>query len=292
MLRRNGGTLEPAPLSSTSLKASSPDSLFFKKYFDIVDTDKFLGQTLMAVNAVNLAWASRSPKPAAQNMPALKHVFQTIGAESCPRSHNFHMHTTFSDGHLKPEELIEQAIAIGLKGLAITDHHSVGGYQVAQRWLDDRQKFSDRAMRPAVAASPLPHLWTGVEINADLLGCEVHILGYAFDPQHPHMEPYLQGKAAAGSNCHAGSVISAIHSAGGLAVLAHPARYRIPATQLVPAAAELGIDAAEAYYAYNNPKPWCPSPKQTEQVLELSAACNLLTTCGTDTHGRNLLQRL
>jgi len=48
----------------------------------------------------------------------------------------------------------------------------------------------------------------------------------------------------------------------------------------------------ETYYAYDNPQPWRTSPKQTQRVQDLSAAYNLFNTCGTDTHGRNLLQRL
>ena len=45
------------------------------------------------------------------------------------------MHTTASDGRLTPLSLVQQAIAIGLKGLAITDHHSVDGYQKAEQYL-------------------------------------------------------------------------------------------------------------------------------------------------------------
>jgi predicted metal-dependent phosphoesterase TrpH len=74
--------------------------------------------------------------------------------------------------------------------------------------------------------------------------------------------------------------------------LAHPYRYRRPPEELIPAAADLGIDGIETYYAYNNPDPWKPSPVQTQQVKHLSEACGLLLTCGTDTHGLNLLQRL
>lgn len=253
--------------------------------------------------AVNLAPASLSTKPAAQDVAALKQVFKTISAQSCPRSYNFHMHTVHSDGQLHPEALMSQAVAIGLKGLAITDHHSVSGYKVAQSWLERYQQQNEElnvetgennSEFPVVNSEfpQTPHLWVGVEINADLLGCEVHILGYAFDPEQPCVEPYLQGKGTRGNNYQAGNVISAIHQAGGLAVLAHPARYRISETKLIPAAAELGIDGVEAYYAYNNPNPWCPSPKQTQVVEKLSANYGLLKTCGTDTHGKNLLQRL
>ena len=228
--------------------------------------------------AVNVAQISASPQ-------RLKQVFQTINAESCPLSFNFHMHTVYSDGRLQPEALIQQAIAIGLKGLAITDHHTIAGYQIAHRWLEN-WKLSNRPEIPA------PQLWSGVEINALLLGIEVHILGYAFDPAHPCLAPYLQRHAASGEDYQAANVIAAIHQAGGLAVLAHPARYKRSHFDLIPAAAQVGIDGVETYYAYNNPNLWQPSPKETPQVQQLAAIDNLLSTCGTDTHGFSLLQRL
>jgi predicted metal-dependent phosphoesterase TrpH len=235
--------------------------------------------------AVNIAQASDSPQIAAQlQQQALKQVWENIQPNSCPYSYNFHMHTMYSDGQLKPKDLIDQAIAIGLKGLAITDHHTIGGYQIAQIWLEHCQQESP--------STPVPHLWAGVEITANLLGTEVHILGYAFDPEHPSLQSYLQGKAPQPSEAQAAAVIVALHQAGGLAVLAHPQRYRRSADELIPVAAHLGIDGVETYYAYNNPEPWQPSPNQTKQVKRLSATYNLLNTCGTDTHGLNLLRRI
>jgi hypothetical protein len=234
---------------------------------------------VMAINLVH----SASPHPPAQNTTALREVFETIQADSCPTSYNFHMHTICSDGRLKPEELIEQAVVLDLKGLAITDHHSVRGYKAAQCWLD---KVFDHSKVDA------PHLWTGAEITSKLLEIEVHILCYAFDPEHPAMQLYLQGKAPRGSDAEAANVITAVHQAGGLAVLAHPSRYRLRATELVRAAAEIGIDGMETYYAYNNPSPWKPSPKETTEAIQLATTYRLLNTCGTDTHGLSLLQRL
>lgn len=222
--------------------------------------------------------------PTSASTQRLQQVFQTIDAQSCPLSFNFHMHTVHSDGSLQPLALIEQAVNIGLKGLAITDHHTVGGYQIAQRWLENwklSNPHEDRA----------PYLWSGVEINAALLGIEVHILGYAFDPAHPCLAPYLQRQASSGQDYQAANVIAALHQAGGLAVLAHPARYKRSHLELVPAAAQLDIDGIETYYAYNNPNPWRPSPTQTQQMQYLAAVNGLLSTCGTDTHGLNLLQR-
>lgn len=228
-----------------------------------------------------------SLKPAAQNVWALRQVFQTIDADSCPGSYNFHLHTINSDGRSQSEQVIEQAIAIGLKGLAITDHHSTQGYAQAQIWLDNwKLNHPDNN-------STAPTLWTGAEINAELLNNEVHILGYAFDPEHPSLRPYLRGKSTEGSdNYPAARVIKSIQEAGGLAVLAHPCRYRSTADQLIPEAARFGIDGVETYYAYNNPNPWKPSPKQTVLVKELAETHGLFGTCGTDSHGLSLLVRI
>ncbi|PAX52146.1 PHP domain-containing protein [Brunnivagina elsteri] len=214
----------------------------------------------------------------------LQEVFLSINAQSCPRDFNFHMHTVHSDGRLQPTALMEQAVSFDLKGLAITDHHNISGFQVAQNWLDDF-----RWCNPGVST---PHLWSGVEINAKLLNVEVHILGYAFNTEHSSIKPYLQRRITTGADYEAGNVIAAIQESGGIAVLAHPARYRKPHFDLIPAAAELGINGVEAFYAYNNPTPWKPSIRETEQVQILASEYSLYATCGTDTHGLSLLQRL
>jgi predicted metal-dependent phosphoesterase TrpH len=214
----------------------------------------------------------------------LKQVFQHIDAQSCPQLFNFHMHTVHSDGRLEPSELMSQAIAIGLKGLAITDHHSIDGYQAAHSWLE--------AWKCSNPNTHTPYLWSGAEINANLLDTEVHILAYAFESEHPSMKPYLQKIPAVGKPYQANNVIRAIQEAGGLAVLAHPARYKRSHFDLIPAAVDNGIDGVETFYAYNNPKPWKPSIVETEEVQQLAEKFNLFNTCGTDTHGVNLLQRL
>lgn len=215
-----------------------------------------------------------------QDKRSLKDVWTNIQPDSCPTHYNFHLHTIYSDGQLKPQEVLEQAIAIGLKGLAITDHHTVNGSRIAQQYLAE--------MDPS---AKIPQLWIGVEITSLLLAIDVHILGYAFDPNCPALRPYLTGSAPKGKAAQADRVIDAIHQAGGLAVLAHPERYRRPAHQLIPAAVKSGIDGVETYYAYRHVDPWQPSSKQTQQVKQLSDRYDLFNTCGTDTHGRDLLLR-
>ncbi|MGD1901638.1 MAG: PHP domain-containing protein [Geitlerinemataceae cyanobacterium] len=214
----------------------------------------------------------------------LQQIFRTLNHQSCPTRYNFHMHSIVSDGQLHPHEIVSQVLEIGLSGFAITDHHSALGYHVAQRRLEEkRQQNPQRA---------LPQLWTGVEINAELLGTEVHILGYGFDSEHPAIQRYLQGEKVTGNHFTARYTIDAIHTAGGLAVLAHPCRYRKSAEELIPAAAALGIDGAEAFYAYRKAQPWTPSKVQTELVCRLNRKHSLFGTCGTDTHGRDLTNRV
>jgi predicted metal-dependent phosphoesterase TrpH len=234
-------------------------------------------------------------RPMAGSAQTLKQIFTAVSATSCPHTYNFHMHTSCSDGKLAPADLMQQAIDIGLSAFAITDHHTVKGYYQAKRWLEDwhwRHPKSCQCSRQGGSGQrPAPRLFTGVEINALLAGTEVHILGYGFAPHHEAIQLYLHG-APHGEARAAEAVIGAIQSAGGLAVLAHPARYRVSWDQLIPAAAGLGIDGVEAYYAYANPTDWHPCPEKTPQVATLAQTFGLLTTCGTDTHGSSLLRRL
>ncbi|GAB4216059.1 MAG: PHP domain-containing protein [Synechococcales cyanobacterium] len=210
--------------------------------------------------------------------PALCEVWQQITVESCPREYNFHLHTLASDGQMHPHHLIDQALNLGLKGLAITDHHSTRGYADARAYLE------------AHAPEATLHLWTGVEINAHLLGAEVHILGYDFDPQHPAMLPFLIPPAEREPD--ASEVVTAIHHAGGLAVLAHPFRYTQSGERLITAAKDCLFDGVEAYYNYKNPNPWFPSPEQTATAERLAKQLGLYTTCGTDSHGLSITRRI
>ncbi len=235
---------------------------------------------------VVLPQTSSIDQPAAQDLASLRQVFASIDANSCPYTYNFHMHTTQSDGQLRPDQLVEQALEIGLQAFAITDHHQVTGFYAAERYLQEWRS------QPEHEGKSSPQLFIGTEITSQLLETEVHILGFGFDPCNSAIVEYLQGVAPRGEQAQAHQVISAIHQSGGLAVLAHPARYRKSYEQLIPAAVMIGIDGVETYYAYGNPKPWVPSPDETQRVRSLSEQYHLLNTCGTDTHGPNLLQRV
>ena len=215
------------------------------------------------------------------NQHPLRAVLNTVGPESCPGLLNFHCHTVCSDGSLEPVALIEQASARNLSHIAVTDHHSIAAYVPMVRWLE-------RARDQGVNT---PMLWSGMEISCILRGCLVHVLALGFTPGHPSLLPYSSGDAAVGAPLRAGEVRKAIHEAGGIAILAHPGRYRLGFSELIDAAAELGFDGGEAWYDYEMQERWEPTPLICESIDKQLKNLGLLRTCGTDTHGIDLKGR-
>lgn len=177
--------------------------------------------------------------------------------------------------------LIEQATARKLRHIAVTDHHSIAAYVPMVDWLD---RARDRG-------ECTPTLWSGMEISCILRGCLVHVLALGFRPGDPALLPYSSGDAAVGAPLRAGEVCKAIHLAGGLAILAHPGRYRLGFSVLIDAAAELGFDGGEAWYDYDMQQRWAPTPLICDSIDKQLKNLGLLRTCGTDTHGVDLKGR-
>jgi predicted metal-dependent phosphoesterase TrpH len=219
--------------------------------------------------------------PDAMAVHPLRPVLEQVHPGSCPGTLNFHCHTIHSDGSLRPEQLGQQALAIGLEHLAITDHHSTAAFAPLQTWFDQQ----------AAAGVQVPQLWSGVEISCLLESCLVHVLALGFESGHDALEPYRQGQAPVGEALQAREVVQRIHAAGGLALLAHPGRYRLSFQRLIPAAAGLGFDGGEAYYDYAMQPHWQPTPVVCEAIARLLDDHALLRSCGTDTHGLELCGR-
>lgn len=78
---------------------------------------------------------------------------------------DLHVHTTASDGTLKPAEAVAYAHNKGLKAIAITDHDTVQGVAEAVQAGGE------------LGLEVIP----GVEISVDHSGGELHILGYFVD---------------------------------------------------------------------------------------------------------------
>ncbi len=80
---------------------------------------------------------------------------------------DLHMHTTYSDGRLTPEELVAAAKDAGLRYMAITDHDTVGGIG----------HLYETGMYPCKSIRIIP----GIEFSAHHPLREIHILGYNID---------------------------------------------------------------------------------------------------------------
>lgn len=78
---------------------------------------------------------------------------------------DLHVHTAASDGRYSPAAVWKLAVEAGLSHLAITDHDTLDGFL---------------ALAGVKADGPV--LIPGVEFSTDLPACEVHVLGYYFDP--------------------------------------------------------------------------------------------------------------
>ena len=208
-------------------------------------------------------------------------VLKQVNSNSCPLHFNFHCHTTLSDGSLDPLELAAQALSIGLTHFAVTDHHTTRSYEIISN------RFNELKMNGIIT----PHLWTGIEISCILNKCLVHVLGLGFDHKHQSMRPYINGEAPTGNYLQANYVSEALHEAGGLVLLAHPARYRVSHHLLIESASEMKFDGAEVWYDYDFNIDWQYTPFLCNQIDDLARNYNLLASCGTDSHGHTLLGR-
>jgi len=104
---------------------------------------------------------------------------------------DLHIHSFYSlnDGVNSPEDIIRQALRIGLDSIAITDHDTMNGFF----------KVKDFARKMGIDLIP------GMEISSR----EGHILGIFIEEEIP-------------KNISAEETIEMIHSQGGLAIAAHP----------------------------------------------------------------------
>ena len=215
------------------------------------------------------------------NISELKSVLEGVTSKSCPTSINLHCHTICSDGSLTPAELIKQAADKNVNHISVTDHHNISSYPAMYDWLDQNRSCYKK----------LPNLWTGIEISCLLSRCLVHAIGLGFDLSHYSITPYICGEAPSGDYLQAQNVVRSIHLAGGIVLLAHPARYRLPFTQLINEAANIGFDGAEAWYDYQFSSHWRPTKLVCDSIDNQLKQLNLLSSCGTDTHGYSIFSR-
>ena len=124
---------------------------------------------------------------------------------------NLHIHTKHSDGEGNGEQIIKSAKEKGYKLISITDHNTV---EVHKQIKDDI-------------------LLTGVEFDCWFGYVFIHLLAYGIDIENHDIYPFLAKDKSKTDHMlprlfsfpNVAKLINAIHSAGGIAVLAHPACY-------------------------------------------------------------------
>ena len=89
---------------------------------------------------------------------------------------DLHTHSTASDGLYSPTELFQRAAEAGLRVVALTDHDSTNGLEEAAQ---------------AARAHDIEFI-PGIELNTDIQGGEVHVLGYFPEYTRPDFQSVLQ----------------------------------------------------------------------------------------------------
>ena len=187
---------------------------------------------------------------------------------------NLHIHTKFSDGEADAVDILNQAKEKEYKKIAICDHNTIEAHKFVK----------DEILMPAVEFD----VWCGYVF--------MHLLAYGIDI---NSEALLSFCAKSKKETELDIVrifakrdikklINAIHSAGGIAVLAHPACcWAINLERFVKKLISYGLDGLEVYYPYERHRGIIKFHK-AETVEKIADKYNLIKTGGTDLHKAEL----
>ena len=185
---------------------------------------------------------------------------------------DLHIHSNYSDGKADFKEIIDSAKSKGYRLISITDHNTVEGHK----------KFQDEILIP------------GVEFDCWFGYVFIHLLAYGIDVNHPELESFMAKTAAETkdeitrlfSRRNVKKLIAAIHAAGGIAVLAHPACYwAISLERLVKKLISYGLDGIEVYYPYPRFRKIVKFHSSKDVIKIAEKYPQLIRTGGTDFHG-------
>ncbi len=206
----------------------------------------------------------------------LKELLLSFSQSDFEKNVDLHIHSNFSDGKLTPEELLENAKNKGYKLIAIADHNTVEAYK-----------------KTDILNSVHPQVITAIEFDCWYKGVLVHMLGYGIDIYNDELLK-LCAKTKKETEAdivrllnhrHPKDVIKAIHAAGGIAVLAHPACYwAISLDHFIKSLIDLGLDGIEVFYPYRRHRGIIKFHKAST-VHAIAEKYNLIMTGGSDSHG-------
>lgn len=185
---------------------------------------------------------------------------------------NLHIHTKHSDGYGDETQIVNSAKEQGYNLIAITDHNTVEAHKNLQDEI----------------------LLTGVEFDCWFEYVFIHLLAYGIDINHSTIQPFLAKNKKDTesviprliSKRNVKKLIEAIHQAGGVAVLAHPACYwALSLEKLIKDLMKIGLDGVEVFYPYPHLRSVVKF-HSAEKVLKIANKYpQLIKTGGTDFHG-------
>lgn len=256
---------------------------------------------------------------------------------------DLHTHSNISDGTLTPQQLIEAAVEKSVHTLALTDHDTMDGLELAQEAAKNHEikiisgvEISSQWSRPATKKNYGVHIVAlnmqnpeplqkalnqqkkiraerskqicdllipliGQDIYADVLVkvdnipdrvTRTHIAktlvekGIVTRPQQAFDKYIKEGKKAyvKFEGLSLEDTVQVIHESGGFAVLAHPTKYDLSATNiryLIEIFAKFGGDAVEL--------PPAVDPSSTRQMVDrMIAEHRLKVSIGSDFHGDHM----
>lgn len=186
---------------------------------------------------------------------------------------DLHIHTTCSDGEGDYNQIVKSAKEKGYELIAITDHNTVEAHKHIQNEI----------------------LITGVEFDCWVGYVFIHLLAYGIDINHPSIYPFLAKNKAETEGVlirllpkrNIKKLIKAIHEAGGIAVLAHPACcWALSLERLVKKLIKYGLDGIETFYPYPRFRKFAKFHSAKDVLKIAEKYPNLIKTGGTDFHGK------
>lgn len=204
-------------------------------------------------------------------MQNLKELLSNFTKEDYPNKVNLHIHTNFSDGEGNAEQILASAKEKSYKLISITDHNTIEAHKNIQDEI----------------------LLTGVEFDCWFGYVFIHLLAYNIDINHPDISPFLAKTKKDTEDViprlfakrNVKKLISTIHNAGGIAVLAHPACYwALNLEKLVKDLIDIGLDGIEVYYPYPRFRSIVKFHSSAKILKIAEKYPNLIKTGGTDFH--------
>lgn len=187
---------------------------------------------------------------------------------------NLHIHTKFSDGEADAVDILNQAKEKEYKKIAICDHNTIEAHKFVK----------DEILMTAVEFD----VWCGYVF--------MHLLAYGIDINREELLSFCAKSKKETeldivrifAKRDIKKLINAIHSAGGIAVLAHPACcWAINLERFVKKLISYGLDGLEVYYPYERHRGIIKFHK-AETVEKIADKYNLIKTGGTDLHKKDL----